>query len=49
MDENEDLACAIEEYLKERELKNELDTSNDVLFSLKALVKMQWKVMDHWK
>ena len=35
MDEDEDLACAIED-LKDRELKNELDTSNDVLYSLKS-------------
>ena len=35
-DMDEDLACAIEEDLKDRELKNELDTSNDVLSSLKS-------------
>ena len=36
MDEDGDLACAIEEDLKDRELKNELDTSNYVLSSLKS-------------
>ena len=40
MDEDEDLACAIED-LKDRELKS--------FPASKALVKMQWKVMDHWK
>ena len=36
MDEDEDLAFAIEEDLKDRELKNELATLNDVLSSLKS-------------
>ena len=36
MDEDEDLACAIEEDLKGRELKNELNTLNDVLSSHKS-------------
>ena len=36
MDEDEDMACAIEEDLKDRELKNELDTLTDVLSSLKS-------------
>ena len=36
MDKDEDLACAIEEDLEDRELKNKLDTSNDVLSSLKS-------------
>ena len=36
MDEDEDLASAIEEDLKDRERKNELNTSNDVLSSLKS-------------
>ena len=39
MDEDEDLVCAIEEDLKDRELKNELDTLTDVLSSLKSLGK----------
>ena len=34
MDEDEDLACAVKEDLKDRKLKNELDTSNDVFPSL---------------
>ena len=36
MDDHEDLACAIGEDLKDRELKNELDTLNDVLSNLKS-------------
>ena len=49
MYEDKDLACVIEEDLKDQELKNELDILNDVLSSLKSSSEMQWKVMNQWK